>query len=299
MPLMVMPVRPSGVVFLLALLAACNTVRVGAPARSAGDVPQSPPASTSNPAAAQRPGYYTVRRGDTLYSVAWQNGLNFRQLAEMNGIRSPYTIYVGQSLRIAPAAGALSAQLPAPLPGPVAATSPTPIVATRSGPGAIATPKPVAGPGPAKASSPVTTARTPVPEPAAGPEPALPAVVSRWEWPTRGPLLRGYTPEANGKKGIDIGGNAGQPVRSAADGKVVYSGSGLVGYGRLIIIKHNDSLLSAYGHNSELLVTEGEYVKAGQVIAKMGSSGTSSTRLYFEIRQDGKPVNPLRYLPRG
>jgi lipoprotein NlpD len=133
----------------------------------------------------------------------------------------------------------------------------------------------------------------------AEPGPALPAVVTRWVWPAKGPLLRGYAPDATGKKGIDIGGSTGQPILSAADGKVVYSGSGLVGYGRLIIIKHNDSILSAYGHNSELLVTEGEYVRAGQVIAKMGSSGTSSARLYFEIRADGKPVNPLRYLPRG
>jgi lipoprotein NlpD len=112
-------------------------------------------------------------------------------------------------------------------------------------------------------------------------------------------LLRGYTPDATGKKGIDIGGRIGEPIVSAAAGKVVYSGSGLVGYGRLIIIKHNDSLLSAYGHNSKLLVTEGDYVRAGQIIAKMGSSGTSSARLYFEIRRDGKPVNPLRYLPHG
>ena len=291
MPLMIMPVRPSGVVFLLALLAACSTVRVNPLVRSPGDMPQSQPASRPNPAAAQRPGYYIVRGGDTLYSVAWQNGLNFRQLAEMNAIRSPYTIYVGQSLRIAPTAGVPPARLPAPMPGPVAATPPRPV--------AIAAPKPMARPDPAKAISPAAAAQTPVPEPVDEPEPALPAVVSRWVWPTRGPLLRGYSPEANGKKGIDIGGSAGQPILSAADGKVVYSGSGLVGYGRLIIVKHNDSILSAYGHNSELLVTEDDYVKAGQVIAKMGSSGTSSTRLYFEIRQDGKPVNPLRYLPRG
>ena len=120
----------------------------------------------------------------------------------------------------------------------------------------------------------------------------------KWKWPARGRLLRGYKPNEPGKKGINIGGHSGQPVKAAASGKVVYVGSGLVGYGRLIIIRHNEHLLSSYGHNSKLLVAEGEHVKTGQTIAKMGSSGTSRTELYFEIRKDGKPVNPLVYLPK-
>jgi lipoprotein NlpD len=111
-------------------------------------------------------------------------------------------------------------------------------------------------------------------------------------------VLRKYQPNASGKRGIDIGGHVDQPVNAAGNGTVVYSGSGLVGYGRLIIVKHSEDLLSAYGHNSELLVAEGEYVSAGQMIAKMGSSGTNRTELYFEIRKDGKPVDPLKYLPR-
>ena len=278
---MVMPVYMSGVVFLLVLLSACSDVPVNAPVGSRVAVPQKQPASTTIPAVAEKPGYHRVRRGDTLYSIAWQNGLNFHQLAEMNAIRSPYTIYVGQSLRLVPPA-------PSPMTGPVSTPKPAPR--------AIASPVPITRHDPVPAAAPVPAQ---APEPEVTSEPALPSVVSHWVWPTTGPLLRGYMPEANGKKGIDIGGKAGQPIVSAAAGKVVYSGSGLVGYGRLIIIKHNDSLLSAYGHNSELLVAEGDYVKAGQVIAKMGSSGTSSTRLYFEIRQDGKPVNPLRYLPHG
>jgi lipoprotein NlpD len=281
---MLMPVRVSGAVFLLVLLAACSDVPVNAPVGSRVAVPQTQSVATTVPASAQKPGQYIVRRGDTLYSIAWQNGLNFRQLAEMNAIHSPYTIYVGQSLRLSLATGAPPTPSPTPVPGPVSTPPPES--------GAVASPVPRSGPV-------LATAPVPAPEPEAAPEPALPAIVSHWVWPTTGPLLRGYMPEANGKKGIDIGGKAGQPIVSAADGKVVYSGSGLVGYGRLIIIKHNDSLLSAYGHNSELLVAEGDYVKAGQVIAKMGSSGTSSTRLYFEIRKDGKPVNPLRYLPHG
>jgi lipoprotein NlpD len=290
---MVMPARVSGVILLLLLLSACSTVPINAPVGSRVAVPETQPAtSTTGPADVQKPGYYIVRRGDTLYSVAWQNGLNFRQLAEMNAIRSPYTIYVGQSLRVAPADGVPPTPSTVSMPGSVTPPPPRPVAAVSSESGAIPSSGQRSQSGPTKAATPI-----PAPEPKA--EPALPTVVSGWVWPVKGPLLRGYTPEANGKKGIDIGGKAGQPIVSAADGKVVYSGSGLVGYGRLIIIKHNDSLLSAYGHNSELLVAEGDYVKAGQVIAKMGSSGTSSTRLYFEIRQDGKPVNPLLYLPHG
>jgi lipoprotein NlpD len=281
---------------LMALLAACSMTPVNAPVASLDSTPQTDAVPLARPVTTDRPGYYRVRRGDTLYSVAWQHGLNFRQLAEMNAIRPPYTIYAGQSLRIAPLAGAPSAPTPASRSGQTAARRSKPAAPPPTGTGLA--PGPVVVAAPAAAGTPAAEPAT-APEPVAKSEPALPAVVTHWVWPVKGPLLRGYTPDATGKKGIDIGGKIGEPVVSAADGKVVYSGSGLVGYGRLIIIKHNDSLLSAYGHNSELLVTEGDYVKAGQVIAKMGSSGTSSPRLYFEIRQDGKPVNPLRYLPRG
>ena len=288
-----MTARLSGVPVLPILLAACSLAPVNAPVDSRVALPQSrlvPAASLA--ADDQKPDNYTVRRGDTLYSIAWQNGLNFRQLADMNGIRSPYTIYVGQTLRVA--APAINASPPEAAPDVTPAPhqadpvrSKSPVLAGGATP---SSPVPAA---------PAAPARVAAAQPAEESEPALSNAVSRWVWPTRGPLLRGYSPQGNGKKGIDIGGKTGQPVRAAADGRVVYSGSGLVGYGRLIIIKHNDNLLSAYGHNSELLVAEGDYVKAGQVIAKMGSTGTSSTRLYFEIRQDGKPVSPLRYLPRS
>jgi lipoprotein NlpD len=283
-----------GCAILLLGLVACSSGPVNVPVESRDPLAGTPPASVTGPAeAVARPGYYIVRRGDTLYSVAWQNGLNFRQLADMNGVRPPYTIYVGQSLRVVPA----GANAPVPQSAPPAVPAPRQNVPAVVAPGTGGAED--ARPRPPSASSPATTPARAMPvESPPSPEPALPAVVSRWVWPVKGPLLRNYTPDGNGKKGIDIGGSTGQPVKAAADGKVVYSGSGLVGYGRLIIIKHNDNLLSAYGHNSELLVAEGDYVKAGQVIAKMGSSGTSSTRLYFEIRQDGKPVNPLSYLPR-
>jgi lipoprotein NlpD len=277
--------RYTGYAVLLAAVVACSTGPINAPVDSRDPLAGMPRGGAAGSAdMSARSGYYIVRRGDTLYSVAWQNGLNFRQLADMNGIRPPYTIYVGESLRVVPA-GANA---------PVSRATPAPRPHVR--------PAPVRGRARTHRTEPHPTtipARAASSEPAAKPEPVLPPVVSRWVWPVKGPLLRNYSPNGNGKKGIDIGGRTGQPVKAAADGKVVYSGSGLVGYGRLIIIKHNDNLLSAYGHNSELLVAEGDYVKAGQVIAKMGSTGTSSTRLYFEIRQDGKPVNPLSYLPRS
>lgn len=264
---------------LLVLPVGCSTGPVKAPVGTRSTQPQvkQVPAretvttrklpTTRKPPTRTNADTYFVQRGDTLYSIAWQHGLNTRQLAGMNAIRAPYTIYTGQRLRVKPGGK----------PSVAAASSPNPPsrAATRPVAQAVSTPKPV-------------TASTPAP----------PGAVSQWVWPAKGPLLRGYHPDSSGKKGIDIGGTTGQPVIAAADGKVVYSGSGLVGYGRLIIVKHNESLLSAYGHNSELLATEGDWVKAGRVIAKMGSSGTDRTLLYFEIRKEGKPVNPLRYLPK-
>ena len=251
-------------------IAACSSQPVNAPVGTRGthETAKSTPV-TRQPARSAR-GYYTVRRGDTLYSIAWQHGLSYRELASLNGIGYPYTIFAGQQLRVSPALRVVSASKPAVAkPGPVARPLPTP----------VPTPQPA--------------------PPAQAAEKSLPAVVSNWVWPAQGKVLSGFQPDSPGKKGVDIGGRHGQSVMAAADGKVVYSGSGLVGYGRLIIIKHSDSLLSAYGHNSKLLVKEGERVKAGQLIARMGSSGTVGTRLYFEIRKDGKPVNPLRFLPKG
>jgi lipoprotein NlpD len=226
---------------------------------------------------------YVVRRGDTLYSIAWQQGTDVQRLARTNHISPPYTIYQGQRLRLsgrspgpAPAGKRVPLQV-RPLPAPVPQI-PRPLPATRPVPE-------TAGKAPPSAPSRTATASI-------GPD-----YDGKWVWPTRGKVLRGFREAGNGKKGIDIGGRAGQPVVAAANGKVVYVGSGLVGYGRLIIVKHNESLLSAYGHNSQLLVAEGDNVTAGQTIAKMGNSGTNRTMLYFEIRKDGKPVNPVNYLP--
>ena len=223
-------------------------------------------------------GYYLVRKGDTLYSIAWQHGLGYRELAAINGIRPPYTIYSGQRLRVRKAAGSGGATA-------VPLQQRRPVVSSRPKTAAVA--KPVARPA-------STTPPKAVPQATGGQ-----AFNGKWAWPTRGRVLSRFQSNASGKRGIEIGGHADQPVKAAANGTVVYAGSGLVGYGRLIIVKHNENLLSAYGHNSTLLVAEGEHVTAGKMIAKMGSSGTRRNELYFEIRKDGKPVDPLKYLPRN
>jgi lipoprotein NlpD len=254
-------------------------------APAATSVPRSPAQIRRSPASGGE-SHYVVKRGDTLYSIAWQHGLTYQQLAASNNIHYPYTIYTGQRLQLqsaAPVRPEASVQEKTPRTRPLPQRTPVPV--------ATPLPEPPASRAAAPAAQEKTrSARTTV------------EVVSydgRWVWPTRGRILRSYQSSGRGKKGIDIGGHDGQPVKAAANGKVVYAGSGLVGYGRLIIIKHNENLLSAYGHNSKLLVSEGDQVKAGQQIAEMGSSGTNRTGLYFEVRKDGKPVNPLHYLPQS
>ena len=266
----------------LLLLSACGSQSARAPIDARNNQSTTAKSSAPRAAAKKSSGDYTVvERGDTLYSIAWAHGIGYHQLASLNGIRAPYTIYSGQRLRVRPAARSTGVTV-APL------RQGKPVVAST----AVAAPavKPVA-----------RQASTPAPKPAA--KPASAAASNKpfngpWIWPTRGRVLSKFQSNASGKRGIEIGGHADQPVNAAGNGTVVYAGSGLVGYGRLIIVKHSENLLSAYGHNSKLLVAEGEYVSAGQMIAKMGSSGTSRNELYFEIRKDGKPVDPLKYLPR-
>jgi lipoprotein NlpD len=260
--------------------AAPVTERYGASARKSAPVaPRSVP----------RGGDYTVRRGDTLYSIAWRYGRDYRDLAAWNGIRPPYTIYVGQRLRTTP--GGLSTARRAP----VRESAPEPAARTRR-------PTPPATPAatPDTRGAPPRAASTPKPGPKPKPSPrpvTFPRNVT-WAWPVEGPLLNRFSDSGTVRKGVDIGGHYGQPVRTAAAGQVVYSGSGLRGYGQLIIVKHNDMYLSAYAHNRRLLVEEGEAVKAGQVVAEMGRSEADRVMLHFEIRKEGKPVDPLRYLPR-
>jgi lipoprotein NlpD len=287
----------------------------------------------SRPAAAPG-GSYRVERGDTLYSIAFRHGMDYRDLAAWNGIAAPYTILVGRELRLAPATVApphnlATAALHAPTAAPVAAaapastkphapSTPTPapfenvtehsVTANASTPPAAAV---VSSPPLSPASSsatpnaaattakPASAAPTTLP-PAPSPPVAAPSASGEvaWGWPADGQVVGGYVGGDPTKQGVDIAGKAGDPVRAAADGTVVYSGNGLIGYGELIIVKHSPSFLSAYGHNRKRLVKEGDRVKAGQTIAERGSSSASRDSLHFEIRKNGKPANPVDYLPR-
>lgn len=287
------------IVGLLALLAGCAEPRVIAVRRMSGP----PPVRGIEPAH----GRYRVVAGDTLYSIAFRHGMDYRELARINGIAAPFTIYPGEEIRFAGAPPAPAVVERAPRPRPLPPTHPAPS-ASRAGP-VSATVTPVVAPTPAVAASASATAATssaavPASAPVVAATPVQsPPAPSRliggiaWRWPTDGAILDRYQADDPGRQGIDLGGRSGQPVYAAADGVVVYSGNGLIGYGELIIIKHSDSYLSAYGHNRVRLVKEGERVRAGQEIAEMGSSGAPRVELHFEIRRDGKPVDPLDYLP--
>lgn len=240
---------------LLAFLAACGRSHVVREGGARGPVRVSTPKYGSTA---------VVKRGQTLYRIATENGISALDLAMWNGVPPPYTIYPGQRLRLYPSGGRASAPVASrPATRPSSGTAPP-----RSAP---PSPVPVAAP----ASSPIA-----------------------WRWPTEGQLIGRYANGDPTKQGIDIAGSGGQSVRAAADGVVVYSGSGLVGYGELIIVKHNDQWLSAYGHNRARLVNEGQIVKSGQQIAEMGRSGAARDMLHFEIRYNGKPLDPLAYLPQ-
>ena len=225
--------------------------------------------------AVSRPDVYTVRRGDTLYSISWRYGLDYRNLARLNNIDSSYTIFPGQELKLVGRAPARSSKSrPAGKPSSTAKAPATPPASPAA--------KPVT-----KASSPRVTNTSPA---------GANASVNSWLWPSSGKVVRKFSGTVH--KGIDIDGKAGDKVLATAPGKVVYAGSGIVGYGNLLIVKHNEVYLSAYGHNRSLKVAEGDRVKAGQQIAEKGSSATNSVKLHFEIRREGKPVDPLKLLPR-
>jgi lipoprotein NlpD len=318
--------------------------------------PAASPAPTRQPAAPEqgthqqastgpdgRPDSYVVKKGDTLYSIALDHGLAYRDLASWNGLTDPNVIRVGQTLRVTPPPGwkeedeeppqviarpvapaptlegqpldepkppplksepkavkvAYSDQALARLRGekePAATTAPSRPAAVAQAPAPPA-PKPSPPSAPAKPTATPGSAQRPSP-------PALPATVPvvsevdgiAWSWPARGKLLHAYNQGPN-PKGMAIGGEEGQPITASAPGKVVYAGSGLRGYGKLVIIKHNSTYLSVYAHNRALLVKEGDRVGAGQKIAEMGNTDSDRVELHFEIRRLGKPVDPLRYLP--
>nr|WP_152224980.1 peptidoglycan DD-metalloendopeptidase family protein [Pseudomonas sp. SCB32] len=226
-------------------------------------------------------GQYVVRRGDTLYSIAFRYGWDWKALAARNNIDAPYTIRPGQAIRFD--GGSSTAQ-----PSVAKNSAPVaPVVVNKPATTTSSASKPTS---PAATPSSQASASTATPAPSGG-------GVSGWIWPTDGTLIGRFASNGSLNKGIDIAGQLGQPVLAASNGTVVYAGSGLRGYGELVIIKHSDTYVSAYGHNRRLLVREGQQVKVGQNIAEMGSTGTDRVKLHFEIRRQGKPVDPLQYLP--
>ncbi len=313
-------------------LAACSASRPapvedrGRPPAAAKPAPAAPPAA----APAATADTYVVKRGDTLYSIALDNGVDWRELAGWNQITDPSRMQVGQVLRIRPPPGPDGVVV-----SPVEQASP---IATRPlGPEGPVTAPPAAATGglktepkglrlpysdenlaavqradparmaaaPKPEAPPPVAAVKPEPPPAAKPDAQPPAAAKPeqdgteervdWAWPAAGKVVATFNGASS--KGVDIAGRAGDPVHAAAPGKVVYSGEGIPAYGKLVIIRHNGTYLSAYAHNSQILVKEGQTVAKGQKIAEVGSSGSEGPRLHFEIRRLGKPVDPLQYLP--
>jgi lipoprotein NlpD len=290
-------------------LAGCGTMRSSVlvePAGNASTRAQARPARTPIPG-----GSYVVVRGDTLYSIAFRKGVDFRDLAQWNGIAAPYTIWPGQRLTMSPSSTAATAPRAPARPAAPATPVFEPVGGAPSKPAASTPAAPIASAMPAPSSHPARPASVeavPVAGVSAPPPPApvsKPAAVGAarviggvsWSWPVEGGKVISKFNSSDAIPGIEIAGDSGDPVRAAADGVVVYSGNGLVGYGELVIIKHSDSFLSAYGHNRKRLVKEGQQVKAGQQIAEMGSTGATRNELEFQIRKNGNPVDPLSYLP--
>ena len=204
------------------------------------------------------PGTYEVKRGDTLSAISWQYGLNYHDVARWNNINERFLIYPGQVLRLTP---------------------------------------PPTG---AEGVSLVGSTNQQVTHQAVSRQQPAPVAVSpiKWRWPAEGPIISRFSSQEGGSKGIAISGSDGASVVAAADGRVVYAGSGLLGYGNLVIINHGHDYLSAYAHNSRILVSENDSVKAGDKVAEMGQTGADRVQLHFEIRRNGKPIDPLSYLPR-
>jgi lipoprotein NlpD len=238
-----------------------------------------------------RPKTYVVQKGDTLYSIAFNFGFDYHDLAQLNGIQDPTMIHAGEELRLFPANGTAAQPAQATAPAAVDTVDQPKVVKLPYSPQAVAQVEHM--------QQQVAVAKsTPIPKPAVA-QPIAVNVVSNgpiaWGVPAQGKLIDGFS-EKDGRKGVDIAGKLGQPVFASAPGKVVYSGTGLRGYGKLVIVKHDATYLSAYAHNSRIVVKEGQTVARGQKIAEMGNTDAKRVELHFEIRKLGKPVDPAHYI---
>lgn len=220
-------------------------------------------------------GAHRVEPGDTLYAIAWRYGRDVNELARSNGLKAPYTLHPGQRIDLAAKAPSYS---PPPVSRSKVASVPKadPSAKQKRSGGVVYKNK-------QSATQAVTSSSS--------------TQVLKWQWPHTGAIIDSYSATGRINKGIDIAGKIGEPVVAASSGEVVYAGNGLIGYGPLVILNHNEDFLSAYAHNSRILVKEGDFVRRGEQITELGSEGTNRPKLHFEIRHNGKPVDPLRFLP--
>ncbi|MDP1995749.1 MAG: peptidoglycan DD-metalloendopeptidase family protein [Gallionella sp.] len=293
---------------MAAVLAGCSSTGQRAPVIERGEAPKRSAVAADETRKKisrekdWRPQIHVVQKGDTLYSIAFNYGFDYHELAELNGIQDPTMIQIGQQIRLFPGSAR-------PIIPPAAVEIKPILPAVREQPrlakyeysdAAMAQIEKVQ-----QLAQPVTTVAESKPKPEPKPETRTDNAADtgddealEWSLPAQGKLVAEFSESAN-RKGIDIAGKLGQPIFASAPGKVVYSGSGLRGYGKLVIIKHNKTYLSAYAHNDQVLVKEGQSVTRGQKIAEMGNTDTDQVKLHFEVRRFGKPVDPAKYLPSG
>ena len=285
------------------------------------NVPRNPNTNAPDYSQIQKGSYkgntYKVNKGDTMFLIAYLTGMDVKDLASMNNMKEPYSLSVGQTLKISNCSTkTITTTVPVKTTAPTAPAEPEVTYTPGANGTQIGSDGTVIGPiksgvGNGEPSKPVFTNNTPSTPATTTTQvettnntPVNANVVApvasniAWQWPTQGNVIQGFSNTDGGNKGVDISGSRGQAVKAAANGRVVYAGNALRGYGNLIIIKHNDDFLSAYAHNDKILVSDQQEVKAGQEIAKMGSTGTNAVKLHFEIRYKGKSVDPVRYLPR-
>ena len=286
------------------------------------NVPRNPNTNAPDYSQIQKGSYkgntYKVNKGDTMFLIAYLTGMDVKDLASMNNMKEPYSLSVGQTLKISNCSTkTITTTVPVKTTAPAAPAEPEVTYTPGANGTQIGSDGTVIGPiksgvATGGASTPAFTNNTPSTpvttttqvETTTNDTPINANVVApvasnvAWQWPTQGNVIQGFSNSDGGNKGVDISGSRGQAIKAAASGRVVYAGNALRGYGNLIIIKHNDDFLSAYAHNDKILVSDQQEVKAGQEIAKMGSTGTNAVKLHFEIRYKGKSVDPVRYLPR-